>query len=59
MLTKSETRREVTGESRTEYRQEPSYQNIAEQRTRRYKCPVHHGKNLSVAVNVPDGNGAF
>ena len=55
MLTKSETRRGVTGESRTEYRQEPSYQNIAEQRTRRYKCPVHHGKNLSVAVGYIDG----
>ena len=55
MLTKSETRRSATGESRTEYRQEPSYQNIAEQRTRRYKCPVHHGKNLSVAVGFIDG----
>ena len=30
-------------------------ENIAEQRTRRYKCPVHHGKNLSVAVGYIDG----
>ena len=30
-------------------------QEVAGQGTKRYKCPVHHGKNLSVAVGFIDG----
>ena len=31
------------------------YNSTSTQATKRYKCPVHHGKNLSVAVGYIDG----